>query len=112
MPGESSDYLVDATSLDGTSTTEESLQIYNPANNTSVFVYGHFGEYFSWSSFYGMHGRIEQLVFADGTFGTAQVRARSFQVRGLGGAAGVAREAEKAAEEVRSDASTDPTRPE
>jgi hypothetical protein len=112
MPGESSDYFVDATSLDGTSATEESLQIYNPANNTSVFVYGHFSEYSSWTSHYGMHGQIEQMVFADGIFGTAQVRAQSFQVRDLGGATGVAREAEKVAEEVRSDASADPTRPE
>ena len=45
--------------------TNESLQVYNPTNNSSVFVVGQFGEYRNYTGAYGQSGQIEQLVFAD-----------------------------------------------
>ena len=111
LPGGASDYHLDSVDLDGTGATEESLQVYDLKTNASVFVFGHFGEYSNWTRGYGMRGQIEQLQFADGVFDAgkaARTGARSLD----GTTAGVAREAERAAEEARSDASTDPTRPE
>lgn len=111
LPGGASDYHLDSVDLDGTVATEESLHVYDPRTSASIFVLGHFGEYSNWTRNYGMHGQIEQLQFADGVFDTAQ--APRLQDRNLGGTTtGGAREAERAAEEARSDAPTDPTRPE
>ena len=110
LPGGASDYHLDSVDLDGAGATEESLQVYEPKTNASVFVYGHFGEYSNWTKSYGMHGQIEQLQFADGVFDTLQ--ASRLQARNLGTTTGVAREAERAAEEARSAAPTDPTLPE
>lgn len=110
LPGVSSDYYVDAVNVDVGNPAEESLQVYDPTNNTSVIVYGHFSAYGSWTSEFGMHGRIEQLQFADGSFDAG--RAQSLGTRLVGGTAlGGAEEAKRAAEKARSDAATDPTRP-
>ncbi|CAA9438424.1 MAG: hypothetical protein AVDCRST_MAG22-3865 [uncultured Rubrobacteraceae bacterium] len=109
LPGGASDYHLDSVDLDGVGATEESLQVYDPRINASIFVYGHFGEYSNWTRSYGMHGQIERVQFADGVFDTAQ--APRLQARNLGATTGIAREAERAAEEARSDAPTDPTRP-
>src|SRR5215212_9013212 len=108
LPGEASDYYVDAVDLDA-NTVNESLQVYNPTNNSSVYVAGQFGDYSNWTSLYGQHGQIEQLVFADGTFSTEGLQAQSLQAQSLEGGArtttttrsSVAREAEKAAQQAR-----------
>ena len=113
LPGEASDYYVDAVDLDA-NTVNESLQVYNPTNNSSVYVAGQFGDYSNWTSLYGQHGQIEQLVFADGTFSTEGLQAQSLQAQSLEGGArtttttrsSVAREAEKAAQQARTNAPT------
>jgi RTX calcium-binding nonapeptide repeat (4 copies) len=76
LPGESSDYYIDRINLDnnrekelGKLPTEESLKVYNPTNDSTVFVAGHFGEYFYLKDGKYMpallNGQIEKLVFAD-----------------------------------------------
>lgn len=111
FPGESSDYYVDAVNLDGNATTNESLQVFNPTNNSGVYVVGHFGEFGNLTSLHSQHGQIEQLVFADGTFSTAGMQAQSLQIQSLESSstttsASVAEEAQKQAEQARSDTAT------
>ena len=87
LPGEASDYYVNAVSLHPNAAVNETLQVYNPANNSSIFVAGQFGEVYNYTSLYSMHGQIEQLVFADGTFATDSVQAHSVQAQSLDGGA-------------------------
>jgi hypothetical protein len=70
---------VDAVDLDGNGSTRESLQIVT-GTSTQVIVLGHFGEFGDYTSRTGQQGRIESLVFSDGTFsgeGTAGINSSS-----------------------------------
>ena len=63
----SSEVYVDAVDFDGNGSTRESLQIVT-SSSAQVLVLGHFGEFGDYTSRTGQQGRIEQLVFSDGTF--------------------------------------------
>jgi hypothetical protein len=69
-PFSSSEVYVDALDLDSNG-TKESLQIVyrnSTGATVQVLVVGHFGAYSYFTSDSGQQGRIEQLVFSDGTF--------------------------------------------
>ncbi len=65
-PFASSEVYVTAVDVDGDG-DQESLQIVTGAS-AQVIVRGHFGEYSDFTSCCGQQGRIESLVFSDGTF--------------------------------------------
>lgn len=78
-PFGASEVYVDAVDLDGNGSTRESLQIVT-GTSTQVLVLGHFGEFGDYTSRTGQQGRIEQLLFSDGTFsgvGTAGINSSS-----------------------------------
>jgi hypothetical protein len=65
------DVYLDAIDVDGDPAgTKESLQIVT-GGTSQVVVYGHFGDIAGLTSATGQHGRIERLIFADGTFSGA-----------------------------------------
>ena len=65
-PFASSEVYVTAVDYDGDG-DQESLQIVTSAS-AQVIVRGHFGEFSNNTSAYGQQGRMESLVFSDGTF--------------------------------------------
>ena len=71
LPGESSDYYLDRVDLDDDTRINESLVVYNPTNDTSVFVAGQYGRFLKLDdqtftrAFDERNSQIEKLVFAD-----------------------------------------------